>query len=90
VIAMAGLSIGLKLSTAPLAVLGEDLGWFGPDYPNGLPFVMGHHRMHINGIESLFMVALGVVVLTALMHLARGIVRGHARLAKALLVEPGS
>src|SRR6201984_1377480 len=29
-IAMAGLSIGLKLSTAPLAVLGEDLGWFGP------------------------------------------------------------
>ena len=25
-----------------------------------------------------------------LMHLARGLVRGHARLAKALLVEPGA
>jgi hypothetical protein len=90
VIATVGLSIGLKLSVAPLAVLGEDLGWFGPDYPNGLPFVLGHHWMHINWIESLFMLALGMIALTALMHLARGIVRGHARLAKALLVEPGA
>jgi Putative sensor len=90
VIATVGLSMGFKLSVAPLAVLGEDLGWFGSDYPNGLPFVLGHHWMHINWIESLFMLALGVVVLTALMHLARGIVRGHARLAKALLVEPGA
>jgi Putative sensor len=89
VIATVGLSIGLKLSVAPLAVLGEDLGWLGPDYPNGIPFVLGHHWMHINLIESLFMLAFGVVVLTALMHLARGIVRGHARFAKALLVEPG-
>ena len=89
-IATAGLSIGLKLLLAPFAVLGEDLGWFGRDYPNGLPFVLGHHWMHINWIESLFMLVFGVVVLTALMHLARGMVRGHARLAKALLVEPGA
>jgi hypothetical protein len=32
----------------------------------------------------------GVLILTILMHLARGIAHGHARLAKALLVEPGS
>jgi hypothetical protein len=31
-----------------------------------------------------------VVVLTAVMHTARGVVRMHARLAKALLVEPGA
>jgi hypothetical protein len=35
-------------------------------------------------------VVLGVVILTLLMHAARGIIRGHARLAKALLVEPGA
>jgi hypothetical protein len=32
----------------------------------------------------------GVLILTILMHFARGVGRGHARLAKALLVEPGS
>jgi hypothetical protein len=91
-IAMSGLSIGLHLSFAPLAVLGEDIGWFGSEYANGIPFALGHHWMRLtpgSWIESLLMLALGVVVLTALMHLARGIVRGHARLAKALLVEPG-
>ena len=93
VIAMIGLSIGLNLSVAPLAVLGENVGAFGADYSSGLPFMIGHHWIRLTSgswITSLFMLAFGVVVLTALMHLARGIVRGHARLAKALLVEPGA
>ena len=93
VIAIIGLSIGLNLSVAPLAVLGENVGAFGADYSSGLPFVLGHHWIRLTSgswITSLFMLAFGVVVLTALMHLARGIVRGHARLAKALLVEPGA
>jgi hypothetical protein len=93
VIATIGLSIGLNLSVAPFAVLGENFGAFGADYYNGLPFVFGHHWIRLTSgswIASLFMLAFGVVVLTALMHLARGIVRGHARLAKALLVEPGA
>jgi hypothetical protein len=34
--------------------------------------------------------AAGVVVLALLMHAARWIARGHARMAKALLVEPGA
>jgi hypothetical protein len=90
VIATVGLSMGLKLTTAPLTLLAVRMGVFGPDYPHGFPFVMGHHWIPGSWIGSLFMLALGVVVLTALMHLARGIVRGHARLAKALLVEPGA
>jgi hypothetical protein len=32
----------------------------------------------------------GVLVLTLLMHLGRGLARAHARLAKTLLVEPGA
>ena len=92
VIAVVGLSMGLHLAVAPFAVMGEDLGWF--DDPSGvLYFAVGPHWIHLTGhswIVSIFMLAFGVVVLTALMHLARGIVRGHARLAKALLVEPGA
>ena len=32
----------------------------------------------------------GLIILTLLMHLARALVRGHARLAKSLLVVPGA
>jgi hypothetical protein len=34
--------------------------------------------------------ALGIVILALLLHAARWLARGHARLAKALLVEPGA
>jgi hypothetical protein len=33
---------------------------------------------------------IGVLLLTLLMHLARGLIRLHAQLAKALLVVPGT
>jgi hypothetical protein len=33
---------------------------------------------------------LGIVMLALVLHAARGIARGHARLAKTLLVEPGA
>jgi uncharacterized membrane protein len=93
VIAVLGLSAGLNLSFAPLAVLGENIGVFGPDYPSGLPFFWGHHWTYTGpwaSFGALCLMALGILILTLLMHLARGIVKGHARLAKALLVEPGS
>jgi len=93
VIATVGLSIGVNLALAPFAVLGENLGWLDDYDTHGIPFAMGHHVIrltHTSWVGSLFMLAFGVVVLTILMHFARGIVRGHARLAKALLVEPGA
>jgi uncharacterized membrane protein len=92
VTATVGLSIGVNLVLAPFAVLGENLGWIDAD-ARGIPFALGHHVMRLtthSWIGSLFMFAIGVVVLTLLMHIARAIGRGHARLAKALLVEPGA
>lgn len=92
VIATIGLSIGVNLTLAPFAVMGSALGLIGND-PAGIPFAIGHHWIRLTGhswVGSLFMFVIGVFVLTLLMHVARGIGRGHARLAKALLVEPGS
>jgi hypothetical protein len=92
VIATIGLSIGVNLTLAPFAVMGSALGLIGDD-PAGIPFAIGHHWIRLTGhswVGSLFMFVVGVFVLTLLMHVARGIGRGHARLAKALLVEPGA
>jgi uncharacterized membrane protein len=92
VIATVGLSIGGNLVLAPFAVLGNALGWFGRN-SGFTPFALGNHWVMLSGgsgVLSIFMFVIGVFVLTLLMHAARGIGRGHARLAKALLVEPGA
>jgi len=86
-----GLSAGLHLALAPVIALGAALGWMQESWD--WPFFMGPHWVDAGlgtWIGSLFMCAAGVVILTLLMHFARGVARGHARLAKALLVEPGS
>lgn len=92
VIAALGLSAGVHLSLAPAVVFGEALGWIHSD-PSGVPFALGDYWIRLSAgswVASLIMLAAGIIVLTLLMHLARGIGRAHARLAKALLVEPGS
>jgi uncharacterized membrane protein len=91
VIAITGLAVGLRLVVAPVIFAGLTLGWFPPgvewgvlridDWSTGTPDTV---------ISALVEVVLGVVILTLLMHAARGIARGHARFAKALLVEPGA
>jgi hypothetical protein len=91
VIAAVGLSIGGNLALAPFAVIGQAFGWLSDDRWGMLVF--GHHAMRLtvhSGPVSILMFVAGVLVLTLLMHIARGIGRGHARLAKALLVEPGA
>lgn len=83
VIAVTGLSVSLAFIFAPVAELAGLHGWLGlPDdislYPGwlasawALPLIVG----------------LGVLLLTLLMHLARGVGRLHALYAKALLVAP--
>ena len=89
VLATLGLSAGLHLALAPVVALGETLGWVrdGWDWP----FILGPHWVEPSfgiWVGSVFMCISGVLILTILMHLARGIAVGHARLAKALLVEP--
>ncbi len=91
-IAVLGLISGLKLATAPFVMLGEHFGWIEPE-EWGAPFILHHHWMSLSvgsWIGSLIMLGLGILVLTLLMHVARAIGRGHARLAKALLVERGA
>jgi Putative sensor len=94
VIAVVGLSIGVNLTLAPFAVLGERLGWLDDYNSHGVPTLsLGDHVIRMTDTSwpgALLMLALGILVVTATMHIARGTVRGHARLAKALLVEPGA
>ena len=92
VIAVVGLSIGGNLVLAPFAVFGHAVGLLSDD-SRFTPFSIGDQVIILTGHSwpaAIFMFVIGVFVLTLLMHVARGIGRAHARLAKALLVEPGS
>jgi uncharacterized membrane protein len=90
VIAITGLAIGLRCALAPLVVIGDHLKvlpWYVPlDIMQVDDWRFGSD---MGFIGSLLVCAFGILVLTCLMHLARGIGRNHARLAKLLLVEPG-
>jgi uncharacterized membrane protein len=85
VIAVVGLSVSLAFIFAPLVEFAGRYTWFGlPD------------DVHINPawLDTLWaqplMVLTGVLLLTLLMHLARGVGRLHAMYAKALLVAPAA
>jgi len=91
-LAVTGLAVGLRLALAPLVVLGHDLAFLPHDFPTAVIQIDDQHSW--GGpqtlIGSLFGMIAGLVILALLMHAARGIARGHARLAKALLVQPGA
>jgi uncharacterized membrane protein len=85
------LAVGLAFSALPLLVLARWLGWdanatlFSDDVHIG-GWALSDHSM----ISALILGAIGVLIVTLLMHAARAIGRGHAHLAKALLVVPGA
>jgi uncharacterized membrane protein len=85
VIAVVGLSMSLGFIFAPLVELASNYGWFGiPGYVHTSPAWLG-------SLWALpLMILAGVLLLTLLMHLARGIGRLHAMYAKALLVAPAA
>ena len=76
---------GAGKSTTIRMILGLDTPTAGAVTINGLPFDSPGSL-----IGSLFLMVLGIVILALLMHAARWIARGHARLAKLLLVEPNA
>jgi hypothetical protein len=83
VIAVVGLSVSLAFIFAPLADLAGHYGWFDQ---------AGDMHLSPAWLGSLWamplLVLAGVLLLTLLMHLARGVGRLHAMYAKALLVAP--
>lgn len=91
VIAIIGLTVGLRLAIAPVIYAGLSLGWFPLDPAFGL-FQVDNWSFGVpdSPVLAVIQVVFGVLVLTLLMHVARGIARGHARLAKSLLVELGA
>jgi uncharacterized membrane protein len=91
VFAISFLAVGLRLTLAPFVLLGHD--W------HLLPLQFPLYILEIDGrgygspgtlIGALLLMALGILTLALLLHAARWIARGHARLAKMLLVEPGA
>ena len=83
VIAVTGVSVSLPLIFAPLIDAAGTFGWFGQ--PGDVYFSPAW--LAAVWVQPLMMLA-GVVLLTGLMHLARGIGRLHAGFAKTLLVAP--
>ena len=94
-VAVTGLSVSAACIGVPLVLLTQRLGWSHFDFANdvtiagvpGIPDSMPTDHPVVSGV--LLFVA-GVIILTLLMHLARAVVRGHAGLAKSLLVVPGA
>jgi len=84
VTAVTVLSLSLGLIFSPLVELSDRVGWLDRDQVHLSPAWMG--SLWALPLEVLA----GVLLLTLLMHLARGVGRVHAMYAKALLVAPTS
>ena len=85
VMAVVGLAVSLAFIFAPLLEIASRLDWFG------LPDDIHMNPLWLDSLWVLpFMVLVGVLLLTLLMHLARGVGRLHAMYAKALLVAPAA
>ena len=86
VIAVVGLSVGLTLIAAPLAVIAHHFGWFTTGSTSHFSI---EPEWLTSPAGSALLALAGIVIVTTLMHLARGIGLTHTRVAKALLVTPG-
>lgn len=90
-IAITELSIGLRCTFAPLVLLTRHFNLISSAFPVNMITIDGYgYGSSHTLIGALFEMAFGIIVLALVMHAARGIARAHARLAKALLVEPGA
>ncbi len=82
---MVGLSLSIALIFAPLIDFAGRYGWFG---------IPSDVHMNPEWLDSLWVAPLlllaVVLLLTLLMHLARGTGRLHALFAKTLLVAPNA
>jgi uncharacterized membrane protein len=84
VIATIGVSLGGALVAAPFIGIAQHLGWILDDSVAVHPAWLG------SPLGLPITVALGVIVITLLMHTARVVGRVQVGFARALLVEPGT
>jgi len=84
VTAVTGFSVGVSFLLVPVVGLSQRLGWWVPWERDVVIFSPAWIDTPAGWV---FDVVFGVVVLTTLLHLARGVVGIHARTAKTLLVE---
>jgi uncharacterized membrane protein len=85
VIAVVGLSVSLSFIALPIAAVLAQAGWFGL----GGVEVFSHAQpewIFDSGFAIPILGVAGVLLLTSLMHLARGVGRLHALFAKSMLV----
>jgi len=87
--AVTGLAVGMAMVAAPIFKVLDYIGWlpewwFGGNHVQVNPFWLD------NPVGWVVCGLLGVLILTLLMHLARGIGKLHARMAKVLLVTPAT
>ncbi|HEY6484738.1 MAG TPA: sensor domain-containing protein [Steroidobacteraceae bacterium] len=83
-IAVAGIALGGGLIAAPFATVAHHLGWMTQQD------VSIHPAWLALPVTLPLLVGLGLLVLTALMYLARAIGRFQVGLARTLLVKPGT
>ncbi len=86
--ATVGMTLGLALSFGPLWAAAQRAG-LTPDGLDGLRVDLGNGALSWSDspLQLALMMMLGILLLTLTMHAARAIGRGHARLAKSLLVQ---
>jgi uncharacterized membrane protein len=85
VTAVVGLSVSLTFIALPITVFSSQWGMFGMGGVRVFEHVQPQWLFD-SGIAIPLLALLGVLLLTSLMHLARGIGRLHAKFAKSLLV----
>lgn len=89
-VTVTALSVGLAFSALPFVALARWLG-FAPDAELFSGLSLGHYVLSEHSmLPALILGVLGVLIVTLYLHAARGIGRGHAQFAKALLVVPGA
>jgi hypothetical protein len=89
-VAVTLLALCAAFIATPLALLADHFGWIQINVSDHLR--LGQDvlwNVHYPLFSGALWLLLGVLLLTLFMHAARALVRGHALLAKSLLVKPG-
>jgi uncharacterized membrane protein len=87
-IAVTGFAVGVSFAVAPAIRMGQRLGWWIPWRDDGS--IVFTPAWLDTPVGWLVLTIFGIVVLTTLLHAARGLVGVHARIAKTLLVPQGA